>query len=96
MKKLPKIFQNELEKYNIKCNVPSEEEYTILRDVIEAVKQDNYTDETKEKFLDLVNRSQYVILGCTELPILYNRYHDVCLFWQKDLHKAVMYLYYFF
>ncbi len=29
-----------------------------------------------EKFLSLVNRSKYVILGCTELPILYDKYID--------------------
>lgn len=69
-----KIFQNELEKYGITCNVPSEEDYKTLRDVIEAVKQNNYTDEIKDKFLNLVNRSSYVILGCTELPILYKKY----------------------
>ena len=71
-----KIFQNELGKYNIKCLVPNEEDYTILRDVIESVKQNNYTKETKEKFLKLVNRSEYIILGCTELPILYDKYKD--------------------
>ena len=71
-----KIFQNELEKYGITCNVPCEDDYKTLRDVIEAVKQDNYNDETKDKFLSLVNRSKYVILGCTELPILYNKYID--------------------
>ena len=71
-----KIFQNELEKYGITCNVPSEEDYKTLRDVIESVKQNNYNDETREKFLSLVNRAEYVILGCTELPILYKRYCD--------------------
>lgn len=71
-----KIFQMELEKYGITCNVPSKDDYKTLRDVIEAVKQDNYTLETREKFLSLVNRSKYVILGCTELPILYNKYLD--------------------
>ena len=71
-----KIFQNELEKYGITCNVPSEEDYKTLRDVIESVKQNNYNNETREKFLSLVNRAEYVILGCTELPILYKRYCD--------------------
>lgn len=71
-----KIFQNELEKYGITCNVPSENDYKTLRDVIEAVKQNNYTSDTKDKFLSLINRSKYVILGCTELPILYNKYID--------------------
>ena len=71
-----KIFQNELNKYGITCNVPSEDDYKTLRDVIESVKQNNYTEETKEKFLKLVNRSEYIILGCTELPILYNKYYN--------------------
>ena len=71
-----KIFQKELEKYNIKCNVPTKDDYQNLRDIIEAVKQNNYTDEIKDKFLSLVNRSKYVILGCTELPILYDKYND--------------------
>ena len=71
-----KIFQNELEKYGIICNTPTKDDYQILRDVIEAVKQNKYTNEIKEKFLSLVNRSDYVILGCTELPILYTKYVD--------------------
>ena len=71
-----KIFQNELAKYNIKCNVPSEEDYKTLRDVIEAVKQNDYNEEIENKFLSLINRDKYVILGCTELPILYEKYHD--------------------
>ncbi len=71
-----KIFQKELEKYNINCNVPSKDDYQTLRDIIEAVKQNNYTNETKNKFLNLVNRAKYIILGCTELPILYDKYKD--------------------
>ena len=71
-----KIFQNELDKYGIICNTPTEDDYNTLRDVIEAVKQNNYTLETQTKFLNLVNRSEYVILGCTELPILYKRYKE--------------------
>ena len=71
-----KIFQKELEKYNIICNVPTEDDYQTLRDIIEAVKQNNYTVEAKEKFINLVNRSKYVILGCTELPILYDKYKE--------------------
>ncbi len=47
-----------------------------MRDCIEAVKRNNYTDDIKDKFLNLINRSNYVILGCTELPILYERYKD--------------------
>ena len=71
-----KIFQKALEKYNIRCLVPTKEDYKIMRDVIEAVKQNNYLPSTKEKFLELINRNNNVILGCTELPILYQKYQD--------------------
>ena len=69
-----KIFQKALSKYNISCSFPSQDDYKILRDVIEAVKQNKYTKDTKTKFLSLVNRADAVILGCTELPILYKKY----------------------
>ena len=70
------IYQEALSKNSIACAVPEKEEYTKLRDCIEAVKQDKYTDEIRETFLDLVNRSDVCILGCTELPILYEKYKD--------------------
>lgn len=69
-----KIFQKSLSKYNIKSMVPTKEEYGIMRDCIEAVKQNKYTSSIKKKFLYLINKSDYVILGCTELPILYQKY----------------------
>ena len=71
-----KVFQKELEKYNINCLYPTNDDYQIIRDCIEAVKQNKYTNDIKDKFLNLINRSKYVILGCTELPILYNKYKD--------------------
>lgn len=71
-----KVYQNALDEKSIKCLVPSKEEYQLLRECIEAVKQNNYTDEAKKIFLDLVNRYDSCILGCTELPILYDKYKD--------------------
>ena len=71
-----KIFQNVLNNYGIKCNVPSEEDYAFMRDCIEAVKQNKYNEMVKNKFLNLINRSNNIILGCTELPILYQKYKD--------------------
>lgn len=58
----------------IKSIVPDNSEYVLLRECIEAVKQNRYTPEVKKVFLDLVNRNQACILGCTELPILYEKY----------------------
>lgn len=71
-----KVFQSALDKYNIKCLFPIKEDYQIMRECIEAVKQNKYSDTIKEQFLSLINRSPYVILGCTELPILYRKYES--------------------
>lgn len=38
------------------------------------MKQNKYTDRVEEVFIDLVNRYDSCILGCTELPILYKKY----------------------
>ncbi len=70
------IYQEALKKRGIACSCPKEEEYAMLRDCIEAVKQKKYSAQVKKVFLDLINRSDSCILGCTELPILYDRYRD--------------------
>ncbi len=67
------IYQDILAEKGIECLAPSRDEYADLRDCIEAVKQDIYTDEVIEKFLNMVNRYEACILGCTELPILYEK-----------------------
>lgn len=68
------IYQDALELLGVKCIVPSQEVYTVLRDCIEAVKQDEYSEDIEKKFLDLVNQHENCILGCTELPVLYKKY----------------------
>lgn len=68
------IYQKALKQNNIECIVPGKEEYFLLRKCIEAVKQNTYSEDIKEIFLNLVNRHSACILGCTELPILYERY----------------------
>ena len=69
-------IERTLQAEGIECLVPAPEEYADLRECIEAVKQDKYTEEAKKLFLGLVNRYDACILGCTELPILYEKYAD--------------------
>ena len=71
-----KVYQNALNQKGVRCLVPDLQEYTVLRDCIEAVKQNKYSDDIKEKFFRLMNRNESCILGCTELPILYERYRE--------------------
>lgn len=70
------IYQKALAEKGIRCIVPQRSEYAKLRECIEAVKQKKYSQEVKASFLDLVNRNDACILGCTELPILYEMYRD--------------------
>lgn len=70
------IYQDALAKRGINCVCPKKEEYSKLRECIEAVKQNKYSENTKRVFLDLVNRYDACILGCTELPILYEKYKN--------------------
>lgn len=71
-----KIYQNKLADFGVKCVVPTKDEYTLLRQCIEVVKQNNYDAETMQTFLNLINRYDSCLLGCTEMPIMYEKYKD--------------------
>lgn len=66
-----KIYQNLLLDKGVSCLSPQEGDFAILRECIESVKQNKYSDRTRKLFLDLMNRNDACVLGCTELPILY-------------------------
>ena len=70
------VYQRALEDKGIRCETPSLDEYHMLRDCIEAVKQNKYFEETRETFMTLIDRFETCILGCTELPILYEMYKE--------------------
>lgn len=70
------VFRQPLEDAGVSYTAPSQEIYPVLRDCIEAVKQNKYTEETRSEFISLMQGHDDVILGCTELPILYKRYRD--------------------
>ena len=72
------IYQEALGAKGICCEAPKKEEYRLLRDCIEAVKQNRYTDVTPTIFSELIHRKRTCILGCTELPVLYEKYRDLC------------------
>ena len=70
---LSKIYENTFEPYGIECVAATEDDFPIMREYIEAVKQKQITDEMKDDFVNYINNAETdaVILGCTELPILY-------------------------
>ena len=68
------VYHEYLSAKNIKCIAPDKSEYAKLRTCIEVVKQNKYSAEVEEIFLDLVQRHKSCILGCTELPVLFDMY----------------------
>ena len=70
-----KIYDSEFSQHGIRLYSPDTSEQVMIREFIEAVKQNHITAEIKNKFLAYLNciPSRCVILGCTELPILYQQ-----------------------
>lgn len=68
------IYQQSLNTYKVDCLCPNKAEYPLIRECIEAVKQNVYSDKIRDIFVSLVNQHDSCILGCTELPILYEKY----------------------
>ena len=68
-----KIYEDTFRAYDISVTAPTEAEYAKLREFIEAVKQDKISDGICEEFRDFIESfgEESVIMGCTELPILY-------------------------
>lgn len=69
-----RIYQNALKNRGVRCVCPEQRDYSMLRECIEAVKQNMFSDETRATFIELMNRNDNCILGCTELPILFDKY----------------------
>ena len=67
------IYRDALHDRHIDVIEPGEEKYALIRSFIEAVKQDKIDQTTMEQFIGYIDQSEAskIILGCTELPILY-------------------------
>ena len=71
------MYRDSLKELGVCCSVPEKGQYASIRACIEAVKQNTFSEEIRETFLELVNRHDACILGCTELPVLYEKYRDL-------------------
>lgn len=68
------LYQKIFKEYDIKVNVPQEDEFSKMSDLIEVVKQNKPIDsKTKKEFINLIKQQNddAVILGCTEFPVIY-------------------------
>lgn len=69
------IYADYMTKFGINLISPTEGHYSLLRGWIESVKQNLYTTAGLQSFTDFIDRceNESLILGCTELPILYQK-----------------------
>lgn len=67
------IYEKTFDIYGIQCDTPDESMFGMLRDFIEAVKQNHITENVMNEFVLYINNveNDNIILGCTELPIIY-------------------------
>ncbi|MCR5217212.1 amino acid racemase [Treponema sp.] len=73
-----KIYQKIFEPYHIQIIQPDEEKFSLMRELIEAVKQNNLSNEHCKKFIQLIKSFNLnnIILGCTEFPVLYSAFKN--------------------
>lgn len=73
-----KIYQRSYNEKGLLVHVPDKSEYYRIRNYIEAVKQDRIDDDIIKDFDKFIERMEddYIVLGCTELPILNNAAKD--------------------
>lgn len=70
---ITRIYSDTLSKYGIEIIHPTEDDFTLLREFIESVKVKTINSDIEDRFIAFINSfdTDAVILGCTELPILY-------------------------
>lgn len=70
---LSRVYEDIFSVYNIEIISPTKKDFSKIREFIETVKQNNISEEVKEEFIKYINKIECdsLILGCTELPVLY-------------------------
>lgn len=70
-----KIFNKHISLKKCHIQYPSSKDFALIRKFIEDVKTNSITNHLLEEFFDYINSraSDVVVLGCTELPVLYRR-----------------------
>ncbi|WP_027216547.1 aspartate/glutamate racemase family protein [Butyrivibrio fibrisolvens] len=69
-----KIYDNTMKNHNIIVHSLDKQRYADIRRMIEAVKQSKIDKQILEEFKEMIMSFpyDYIILGCTELPVLYD------------------------
>ena len=66
------VYQQSFDRYGIRLDAPGSSDWALLREFIEAVKQNQAGPDEKERFRRFCMEIPFenVILGCTEFPVL--------------------------
>ncbi len=82
------IYRDVMEEHHIDLIEPDDWKYPLIRTFIEAVKQNDVNEAVMESFRAYLEQSEAdeIILGCTELPILYAE----CLKYGVSISKTVI------
>ena len=73
------IFESVCAGRDIALSAPPEEDFIELRDLIEAVKKNEITDDICNRFVNMIKKQSEIsgcndiILGCTEFPCIYSK-----------------------
>lgn len=72
------IYQNIFSKYDLNIIAPGDEVFPKMREIIEAVKQNNITCKNLKTFKEIIINQKMggVVLGCTEFPVIYSKFKD--------------------
>ena len=69
------IFHHKLQENCVCVKTPTGEQYGIQREIIESVKQRKITEAEIKMLKDLIaeSKTNVVIIGCTEFPVVYSK-----------------------
>lgn len=82
-----KIYENKAKTMGINTEIPTDDDLVRVRNYIEYVKQKKTDVETLENFVAFIDslESKHVILGCTELPVIYKICLDNGMSFEKEV-----------
>ena len=81
------MYRTVFGKYGVEIQTPSAEEQTIVVEFIEAVKRNAVTEQDVLNFAKFLNgfKDGVIVLGCTELPVLY----EMCIKRKLTVKKRI-------
>lgn len=88
------FFKDRLSKFNVETSVPDDEDRDFIhRSILNELTNGIFKEETKNKYIEIVEKlrvkgAQGVILGCTEIPLLFDQSDcNITVFDTTEIHS---------